>query len=58
MQDAEQPTLEQIQAFLEATEEVQFKGKKRQKVYDWMTRLMRRTARRSSFIGAVYLTLN
>jgi hypothetical protein len=58
MQDAEQPTLEQIQAFLEATEEVQFKGMKRHEVYDWMTRLMRRTARRSSFIGAIDLTLN
>lgn len=41
MQDSEQLSLEQIQALLEASEEVQFKGKQRQEVYDWMTRLMR-----------------
>jgi hypothetical protein len=42
MQDAEPLSLEQSQAFLEANEEVQLKGKKRQEVHDWMTRLMRR----------------
>jgi hypothetical protein len=42
MQDAEQLSLEQIQVFLEGSEEVQLKGKKRQEVYDWITRLMRR----------------
>jgi hypothetical protein len=42
MRDTAELSLEQIQAFLEASEEVQFKGKKRQEVYDWMTRLMRR----------------
>jgi transposase InsO family protein len=41
MQDAELLSLEQMQAFLEAGEEVQFKGTQRQEVYDWMTRLMR-----------------
>ena len=41
MQDSEQLSLEQIQALLEASEEVQFRGKKRQEVYDWMTLLMR-----------------
>jgi len=41
MQEAEALSREQIQAFLEASEEVQFRGKQRQEVYDWMTRLMR-----------------
>ena len=41
MQDSEQLSLDQIQALLESSEEVQFKGKQRQEVYDWMTRLMR-----------------
>jgi len=41
MQDAELLSLERMQAFLEAGEEVQFKGKQRQEVYDWMTGLMR-----------------
>ena len=41
MQDSEQLSLEQIQDLLEASEEVQFRGKKRQEVYDWMTLLMR-----------------
>jgi transposase InsO family protein len=41
MQDAEELSLEQIQALLEASEEVRFQGKQRQEVYDWMTRLMR-----------------
>jgi hypothetical protein len=40
MHDSEQLSLEQIQALLEASEEVRFKGKQRQEVYDWMTRLM------------------
>lgn len=40
MQDAELLSLERIQGFLEAGEEVQFKGRQRQEVYDWMTRLM------------------
>ena len=41
MQDAEALSLERIRAFLEASEEVGFRGKQRQEVYDWMTRLMR-----------------
>jgi transposase InsO family protein len=41
MRDSEQLSLEQIQALLEASEEVRFQGKQRQEVYDWMTRLMR-----------------
>jgi len=41
MQDSEQLSLEQIQALLGASEEVRFKGKQREEVYDWMTRLMR-----------------
>ena len=42
MQDSEQLSLEQIEALLEASEGVRFKGKQRQEVYDWMTRLLRR----------------
>lgn len=34
-------SLERIQAFLDASKEVQFQGRQRQEVYDWMTRLMR-----------------
>ena len=41
MQDAEELSLEGIQALLEASEDVRFQGKQRQEVYDWMTRLMR-----------------
>lgn len=41
MQDTEQLSLEGIRALLEASEEVGFKGKRREEVYDWMTRLMR-----------------
>jgi transposase InsO family protein len=40
MQDGEKLSLEQIRAFLEASEEIQFEGKRRQEVYDWITRLL------------------
>src|ERR1017187_5538645 len=42
MQDGEKLSLEQIRAFLEASEEVAFEGKRRAEVYDWITRLLRR----------------
>jgi hypothetical protein len=42
MRDTAELSLEQIRAFLDASEEVEFRGKRRQEVYDWMTRLMRR----------------
>jgi transposase InsO family protein len=42
MQDAEELSLERIQALLEASEEVQFEGRQREEVYGWMTRLMRK----------------
>src|ERR1700730_7739775 len=41
MQDGEKLSLEQIRAFLEASEEVQFAGQRRQEVYEWITRLLR-----------------
>src|SRR5450759_3675163 len=42
MQDGEKLSLERIQAFMEASEEVHFEGKRRQEVYDWITLLLRR----------------
>jgi transposase InsO family protein len=47
MQDGEKQSPEQIRAFLEASEEVQFEGKRRQEVYDWITRLLRRQSYRT-----------
>ena len=41
MRSGEKLSLEQIQAFLEASEEVGFKGQGRKEVYDWITRLLR-----------------
>lgn len=41
MQDGEKLSLEQIRALLEASEEVHFQGKRRQEVYEWITRLLR-----------------
>ena len=42
MQDGEKLSLERIRAFLEASEDVHFEGKRRQEVYDWITLLLRR----------------
>src|SRR5271167_4024964 len=47
MQDGEKLSLEQIRALLEASEEVRFEGKRRQEVYDWITRLLRRQSYRT-----------
>lgn len=47
MREAEQLSLEGIRALLEASEGVQFEGKRRQEVYDWMTCLMRRQGYRN-----------
>ena len=41
MQNGEKLSLEQIRAFLEASEEVEFEVKNRQEVYDWMSRTLR-----------------
>ncbi len=41
MQEGEKLSLEQIRAFLDASQEIQFEGKRRQEVYDWITRLLR-----------------
>jgi transposase InsO family protein len=41
MKDGEKLSLEQIQAFLEASQEVHFKGKERKEVYEWITRTLR-----------------
>jgi transposase len=40
MRDGEKLSLEQIRAFLEASEEIQFEGKRRREVYEWITRLL------------------
>jgi hypothetical protein len=41
MKDGEKPSLEQIRAFLEGSEDIEFEGKKRQEVYEWITRTLR-----------------
>jgi transposase InsO family protein len=47
MQDGEKLSLEQIRAFLEASEEIQFEGKRREEVYDWISRLLRQQGYRT-----------
>src|SRR5579864_2547977 len=39
--------LEQIRAFLAASEEVHFEGQRRQEVYEWITRLLRQQSYRT-----------
>jgi len=41
VQDGEKLSLDQIRAFLEASQEVHFEGKRRQEVYEWITRVLR-----------------
>jgi hypothetical protein len=41
MQAAERMSLEQIQAFLEAGDEVDLKARNREEVYDWVNRMPR-----------------
>lgn len=41
MRNTEKLSLEQIRAFLEASEEVEFESENRQEVYDWMSRTLR-----------------
>ena len=41
MRNGEKLSLDQIRAFLEASEEVEFEVKNRQEVYDWMSRTLR-----------------
>jgi transposase InsO family protein len=41
VRNGEKLSLEQIRAFLEASEEVEFEAEKRQEVYDWMSRTLR-----------------
>jgi transposase InsO family protein len=47
MQDGEKLSLEQIRAFLEASEQIQFEGKRRREVYDWITRLLHQQSYRT-----------
>jgi transposase InsO family protein len=47
MQDGEKLSLEQIRAFLEASEEVHFAGQRRREVYEWITRLLRQQGYRT-----------
>src|ERR1035441_9714474 len=39
--DGEKLSLEQIRAFVEGSSEIRFKGKDREEVYGWMTRVLR-----------------
>ena len=39
--EAEKVSLEQIRAFLEASEEVQFEGQNREEVYGWVDQVLR-----------------
>jgi transposase InsO family protein len=41
MEDGAKPSLEQIQGFLDASQEVRFEGKERKEVYEWVTRTLR-----------------
>jgi transposase InsO family protein len=41
MNDGEKVSLEQIQAFLDASPEVRFEGQQRKEVYEWITRTLR-----------------
>jgi transposase InsO family protein len=40
MENTEELSLEQIRAFLQASQEVQFEGTRRQEVYEWVTRML------------------
>jgi hypothetical protein len=40
MQAAEGISLEQIQAFLEASEEVDFKARNKEEIYDWVNQTL------------------
>ena len=40
MREAEKQSLEQIRAFLDASEAVQFEGEKREEIYGWISRLL------------------
>ena len=40
MQDGERLSLEQIRAFLEASDELEFEAVHRKEVYEWMTRVL------------------
>ncbi len=42
MQDGEKLSLEQIQGFLEGSRDLQFEGKERQQIYEWVTSILRR----------------
>jgi hypothetical protein len=42
MQDGEKLSLEQIEAFLEGSQKVRFEWKRREEVYEWITRTLRR----------------
>jgi transposase InsO family protein len=52
MQAGEQLSLEQMQAFLEASEEVQFEGRNRAEVYAWVERTLRHQRYRELGRGA------
>ena len=60
MQDGKKLSLEQIQAFLEASEEIRFKGQRREEIYAWVTQTLqehgyRREGRASKGLLRQYL---
>ena len=40
MRESEKLSLEQIRAFLQASEEIHFEGKQRQEMYEWVTAIL------------------
>lgn len=42
MRDGEKLSLEQIRAFLQASEEIHFEGKQRQEIYEWVTAILQK----------------
>jgi hypothetical protein len=45
MQAAERMSLEQIQTFLEASDEVDFKARNKEEVYDWVNQTLHELTR-------------
>jgi hypothetical protein len=53
VQQAEKLSLEQIRAFLEASEEVHFEGQKREEIYGWISRTLQVHSYGSRAAGSV-----
>jgi hypothetical protein len=53
VQEAEKLSLEQMRAFLEASEEIHFEGERREEIYGWISGTCRFTAIGSRAAGSV-----